>query len=101
MRRSLKLYFTGFFSLLCTLLYICSLFDIEMDDIHERLNLGFNNEIVDSCDYLDYGNLTNNISDKNNLTVLQLNICGILNKQDKLKTLLNDIEMTAEWMLLC
>ena len=27
----------------------------------------------------------------NNLTVLQLNICGVLNKQEKLKNLLNDI----------
>ena len=63
-----------------------------MDEIYERLNLGFNNEIVDSCDYLDYEDLTKDKSDKNNLTVLQLNIHGMLNKQDKLKTLLNDIK---------
>ena len=63
-----------------------------MDEIYERLDLGFNNEIVDSCDYLDYGELTKDKRDKNNLTVLQLNIRGILNKQDKLKTLLDDIK---------
>ena len=62
-----------------------------MDDIYERLDLDFNNEIVDACDYLDYGELIKDKSDMNNLTVLQLNIHGILNKQDKLKNLLNDI----------
>ena len=39
-----------------------------MDEIYERLDLGFNNEIVDSCDYLDYGELTKDKRDKNNLT---------------------------------
>ena len=63
-----------------------------MDDSYERLDLGFNNDIVDSCDYLDYGELTSDRSAKNNLTVLQLNIRGLLNKQDKLKNLLNDIK---------
>ena len=63
-----------------------------MDEIYERLDLGFNNEIVDSCDYLDYGELTKDKRDKNNLTVLQLKIRGILNMQDKLKTLLDDIK---------
>ena len=92
MYHSLKLYITVFFVLLCTLLYICLAPDTIMDEIYERLDLGFYNEIVDSCDYLDYGELTKDKSDKNNLTVLQLNIRGILNKQDKLKTLLNDIK---------
>ena len=63
-----------------------------MDSICDRLDLGFNNETVDSCDYLDYSDLTKNKSDKNHLTVLQLNICGVLNKQDELKDLLNDIK---------
>ena len=90
MRLSLKLYITVFLVLICTLLYICLAPDVVMDEIYERLDLGFNNEIVDSCDYLDYGELTKDKRDKNNLTVLQLNIRGILNKQDKLKTLLDD-----------
>ena len=59
-----------------------------MDDIYERLDLGFNNDIVDSCDYLDYGELTDDRSVMNNLTVLQLSIRGLLNKQDKLRTCL-------------
>ena len=63
-----------------------------MDDSYERPDLGFNNDIVDSCDYLDYGELTSDRSVMNNLTVLQLNIRGLLNKQDKLKNLLSDIK---------
>ena len=63
-----------------------------MDCIHDKLDLGFNNDIVDSCDYLDYGELTGDRSVMDNLTVLQLNIRGLLNKQDKLKNLLNDIK---------
>ena len=89
---SLKLYITVFFVLICTLLYICLAPDVVMDEIYGRLDLGFNNEIVDSCDYLDYGELTKDKRDKNNLTMLQLNIQGILNKQDKLKRLLDDIK---------
>ena len=41
-----------------------------MDDSYERLDLGFNNDIVDSCDYLDYVELTGDRSVMNNLTVL-------------------------------
>ena len=93
MCHSLKLYFAVFLLLLvCIGLYICSQPSIVMDDTYERLDLGFNNDIVDSCDYLDYGELTRDRSVKNNLTVLQLNIQGLLNKQDKLKNLLNDIK---------
>ena len=90
---SLKLYFAAFFLLLiCIELYICSQPSIAMDDIYDRLDLGFNNDIVDSCNYLDYAEQTKDRNDKNNLTVLQLNIKGLLNKQDKLKNLLNNIK---------
>ena len=93
MCHSLKLYFAVFLLfLVCIKLYICSQPSIEMDDIYERLDLGFNNDIVDSCDYLDYGELTNDRSVMNNSTVLQLNIRGLLNKQDKLKNLLSEIK---------
>ena len=100
MRHYSILYTTGVYALLCTVLYICSA-PIGMDNICERMDLGFNNEIIDACDYLDYSDLTKDKSEKNNLTVLQLNICGVLNKQDKLKDLLNDIKRTVEWMLTC
>ena len=93
MCHSLKLYFAVFLLLLvCIGLFICSQPSIEMDDTYERLDLGFNSDIVDSCDYLDYGELTRDRNVMNNLTVLQLNIRGLLNKQDKLKNLLNDIK---------
>ena len=93
MCRSLKLYFAVLlFLLVCIGLIICSQPSIEMDDTYERLDLGFNNDNVDSCDYLDYGELTRDRSVMNNLAILQLNIRGLLNKQDKLKNLLNDIK---------
>ena len=67
MCRSLKLYFAFFLLfLVCIELYTCSQPSIEMDDIYERLDLGFNNDIVDSCDYLDYGELTDDRSVMNN-----------------------------------
>ena len=66
-----------------------------MDEIHDRLDLGFNNEIDDSCDYIDYGELTKVKRDKNNLTVL--------NKQEKLKALLdnskNDIRVDVAMLV--
>ena len=93
MRHPLKLYFAVFLLfLVCIELYICLQPSTEMDNIYERLDLGLNNDIVDSCDYLDYEELTDDRSVKNNLTVLQLNIRGLLNKQDKLKNLLSDIK---------
>ena len=93
MCRPLKLYFAVFpLFLVCIELYISSQPSTEMDNIYERLDLGLNNDIVDSCDYLDYGELTVDRSVKNNLTVLQLNIRGLLNKQDNLKNLLSDIK---------
>ena len=92
MYHSLNLYFAVLvLFLVCIDLYICSQPSIEMYN-YDRLNLGFNNDIVDSCDYLDYGELTSDRTVTNNLTVLQLNIRGLLNKQDKLKNLLSDIK---------
>ena len=56
MCHSLKLYFAVLLLfLVCIELYICLQPSIKMDDSYERLDLGFNNDIVDSCDYLDYG----------------------------------------------
>ena len=93
MCRSVNLYFAVvLLYLVCIELYICLQPSIEMDCIHDKLDLGFNNDIVDSCDYLDYGELTGDRSVRDNLTVLQLNIRGLLNKQDKLKNLLSDIK---------
>ena len=54
------------------------------------IDLGFNNVIEDSCDYLDYSNVET-VSKFNGLAILQHNIQGVLGKQDSLKLLLNDI----------
>ena len=63
----------------------------------EFIDLSFNNEVVDNCTYLDYSNeSTKKVENPyNTFTVLQLNIRGILSKQDKLKNLLKDIKSTG------
>ena len=91
MRQFLKLYLTSTIALFVLLLYICSLcFDMNSDWI----DLGFNDEYIDHCDYIDYNDLVADISKGKNtiFTVLQLNTRGVLNKQDPLKLLLNDIK---------
>ena len=91
MRQFLKLYLTSTIALFVLFLYICSLcFDMNTD----RIDLGFNDEYIDHCDYIDYNDF---VSDKNKanrstLTVMQLNTRGVLNKRDPLKLLLNDIK---------
>ena len=61
------------------------------------IDLGFNNMTDDSCDYWDY--LSELTADSNHvvgttsgsLGLLQLNISGVLGKQNLLKNLLNDV----------
>ena len=50
--------------------------------IKDPVDLGFNEHVPDDCDYLDYSEFK---TDKDELTVMQLNIRGILNKQCALK----------------
>ena len=66
-----------------------------MDNSH--IDLGFNNELIDACTYVDYSTKQNPETTRpsNNLTVMQLNIRGILSKQDKLKALINDVKSTG------
>ena len=46
------------------------------------MDLGFNEHVPDDCDYLDYSEFkTDKGPDKDEFTVMQLNIRGILNKQ--------------------
>ena len=62
-----------------------------LDMSHTKpIDLGFNNVIEDSCDYLDYSNVET-VSNFNGLAILQYNIRGVLGKQDSLKLLLNNI----------
>ena len=69
---------------------------IEMTDqsLSEPIDLDFNNDIQDSCDYHDYSNepIVDNVPNFSGLSILQHNICGALGKQHLLKILLNDIK---------
>ena len=79
-----------FFTVICTTMIMDVLSSTPTD-------LGFNNTTDDSCDYWDYSSeLT---ADSNHvvgttsggLSLLQLNIRGVLGKQNLLKNLLNDV----------
>ena len=60
--------------------------------MYNVLDIGSSKATNDYCNYLDYSGLTHHENDRHNFTVLQLNIRGLMNKQDKLKELLNDIK---------
>ena len=63
----------------------------------EFIDLGFNGEIEDKCDYLDYSELDSDTDhDQRKLTVIQLNIRGLLNKQVELNRLLKEIKKKHE-----
>ena len=63
----------------------------------DPLDLGFNESLVDNCDYLDYSDPElNKRSDNKDLTVMQLNVRGILNKQSALKHLMTDVNRTHQ-----
>ena len=79
MHQFMKLYKFNLVLLPFFLLYIRLLcFDMETDWI----DLGFNDDYLDHCDYLDYSTLTNDTKTANTLTVLQLNTRGVLNKRN-------------------
>ena len=56
------------------------------------IDLGFNDEYLDHCDYVDYSMLSYDTKSANTLTVLQLNTHGALNKRDSLMSLFADIK---------
>ena len=66
-----------------------------LHSIKDPLDVGFNADLVDNCDYLDYSNFkTDKGLDKNEFTVMQLNIRGISKKQSALKQLMTEIKTT-------
>ena len=82
-------------SCLIELLYICYVivcgFDmIDLTDT-DPIDLGFNNIITDSCNYVDPTDLFRERNDSKGLNVIQLNARGILSKQERLKTLLKEL----------
>ena len=54
----------------------------------ETIDLGINNEYIDTCEYVNYSEVVSTPPAKDILTILQLNIRGALGKQDHLKSLL-------------
>ena len=91
MRQFLKLYSISTSALFLLFMYIC-LLCFNMNSNH--IDLGYNDDYVDHCDYIDYAELTedNASSYKDTFTVLQLNTRGVLNKRDSLKALFNEIK---------
>ena len=88
-----------YYTLCCTLIciYVCSLYEfctvfVKMD-VDKDYDLGFNHEQKDCCDYVDYVDCSEDPPkrDKSGLSVMQLNIRGLLNKQENLKNLLDRI----------
>ena len=75
---------------ICTVLYIVFLFICSTMFDYDDVDLGFNNPIVDTCDYVDYAEQDGHRINLD-LTILQLNSRGLLGKIDKLKSLLSDI----------
>ena len=63
-------------------------------DVDKDYDLGFNHEHNDYCDYVDYADCREYPlkRDKSGLSVMQLNIRGLLNKQENLKNLLDRIK---------
>ena len=81
---------------ICTLCYFnCGLFVPKMND--KTVDLGFNTDIVDTCTYVDYSNVHYDQTKPLNptFTVMQLNIRGILSKQEKLKNLIKEVRSTG------
>ena len=84
-----------FFLLLFTCTYVI-MFDLDLNnsqyDLREELG-------VFDCKYRETVNLEDLKPKKNDLSIIQLNIRGLLNKQDQLKNLVKDTE--ADVTLLC
>ena len=88
MRHSLKLYISDFVVLFLAFMYIrFDCFAME----YNHVDLGFNDSYVDHCDYLDYSKLTTKHEQHAYLTILQLNVRGVINKRDRLTDLFRDI----------
>ena len=58
-------------------------------------------DITDNCDYIDLVDVTNLRYSKKDLLVMQLNIRGLMSKQDSLKQLLSEFHTPPDIVLLC
>ena len=74
-------------------IYVCVVFVMMLD--FETVDLGYNNPLVDKCDYIDHTMLdTTEHKDHVDLAIMQLNSRGLLGKLDKLKSLIQDVRKT-------
>ena len=73
-------------------IYVCVVFVTMLD--FETVDLGYNNPLVDKCDYIDHTmlDLTEH-KDHVDLAIMQLNSHGLLGKLDKLKSLIQDVSV--------
>ena len=76
--------------------------------IFNRLNNNefMNNEsydFVDHCDYLEIENITPKTLPRGNLNILQMNVRGLVSKQNKLQSLIDKLENYSDLhcLLLC
>ena len=58
-------------------------------------------EIIDSCDYIDLSDINRLSQSHQDLSVLQLNIRGLISKQDSLKQFLSEFKLLPDILLLC
>ena len=62
----------------------------RVDNLRQDVvDLDFGNDFIDNCDYLDNDELKDIKITKNDLSILQLNIRGLINKQIELSKILN------------
>ena len=57
--------------------------------------------IIDNCDYLNVSDVNSLRHTDKDLLILQLNIRGLLSKQDSLKQLLSEFKILPDIVLLC
>ena len=81
---------------LCILLYICCIFvcSLKMFDLSntDPLDLGFNNVLEDSCNYVDLSETDLCPINPDSLNLIQLNSRGVLGKQERIKLFLKELK---------
>ena len=82
------------------LLFVCvfwsDLFTMSQNDSNPICDA-----IMDNCDYIDLVDVSNLTYTKKDLLAMQLNIRGLMSKQDSLKYLLNEFQTLPDIVLLC
>ena len=67
----------------------------------DALTLGFE-KFTDSCDYISYANCNDISSNEKDFLVVQLNVCGLISKQQELSKLItNCSKRKVDVVMLC